>query len=246
MKQFSFGSLLMSAAMGCLFISCGSGKSKTEATTDSTATESNVAATNAVVNTIVTTPENNVLVVHKVANYSKWKMAYDAGDSLRLASGIHNYVVGRGTEDSNMVLVAVKIDDIAKAKAFVKNPALKQAMQKGGVMGKPDFQFMTSTWQDTVNVGTVPRVLITFTVKDWDVFQKKYLDGKQHRDENGLAARVAGHDADDNKKVFLVTALMDVEKAKAFWNSDALKKIREEAGVTSESKRFTFTIVQRY
>ena len=42
--------------------------------------------------------------------------------------------------DSNMVMVALKADDMAKAKAFAKDPSLKKAMQKGGVTGAPyDF-----------------------------------------------------------------------------------------------------------
>ena len=39
--------------------------------------------------------------------------SYEAHDSMKLASGIHNYILGRGVEDSNTIMVAVKIDDIA-------------------------------------------------------------------------------------------------------------------------------------
>ena len=101
------------------------------------------------VNTIVTTPQNMMVVTHKVADFAKWKTSYDEHDSLRLANGIHSYVIGRGMQDSNMVLVAVKVDDMAKAKAFAKDPSLKKAMQKGGVTGAPTISFITTIWQDT-------------------------------------------------------------------------------------------------
>ena len=49
-----------------------------------------------------------MIVTHKVADYEKFKVAYDEHDSLRRANGISSYVIGRGVEDANMVLVAVK------------------------------------------------------------------------------------------------------------------------------------------
>ena len=40
-----------------------------------------------------------------------------------------------------------------RAKAFAKDPSLKKAMQKGGVTGTPQFNFVTATWQDTAVIG---------------------------------------------------------------------------------------------
>ena len=86
----------------------------------------------------------------------------------------------------------------------------------------------------------------TFSVKDWDAWQKNFQDGKQERLDNGITDRVIGHDADDNKKVSLVTAVIDTAKAFAYYKSDALKKRREAGGVIGEPKRFLFRVVQRY
>jgi len=82
--------------------------------------------------------------------------------------------------------------------------------------------------------------------KDWDAWQKSFEDGKQERIDNGLTVRVVGHDPDDNKKVSLVTAVMDTAKASAYWKSDMLKKRRAAGGVIGEPKRFVFTIARRY
>ena len=187
-----------------------------------------------------------MIVTHKVADFAKWKMSYDEHDSCALANGIHSYVIGRGVQDSNMVLVAVKADDMAKAKAFAKDPSLKKAMQKGGVTGTPSISFVTATFQDTAVISSTIRSRTTFTVKDWDAWQKSFEEGKQERIDNGITVRVFGHDPDDNKKVTLVTAVMDTAKAFAYWKSDALKKRREAGGVIGEPKRFVFRVVQRY
>ncbi|MCY7291055.1 MAG: hypothetical protein LH615_02625, partial [Ferruginibacter sp.] len=196
--------------------------------------------------TIVNTPQSILMVKHKVTNFIKWKASYDAHDSLRLAAGMHNYVIGRSVADSNLVMVAVKADDMAKAKAFAADPKLKEAMQKGGVAGKPTFSFFTATFQDTVSINSPLRSLTTISVKDWDAWQKAFNEGRQERIDNGITDRVYGHEADNNNKVMLVTALIDTAKAFAYWKSDMLKKRRAASGTIGEPDRFVFNIVQRY
>ncbi|MDP4251564.1 MAG: hypothetical protein Q8918_15780 [Bacteroidota bacterium] len=246
MNHIRFAGLLSSAILAFFLTSCGgSGNEKTTAN-DSTTADTTSKTPPPPPSTIITQPQNMVVVTQKVRDYAKWKIVYDADDSARLASGAHNYVIGRGTQDSNLVLVALKIDDTAKAKAFVKNPHLKMAMKKGGVVGAPMISFITETWQDTATLDSKIRSRTTFSVKDWDVFLKAFEDGKQERTDNGITDRVIGHDLNDNKKVVLVTAVTDTAKASAYYKSDALKKRREGAGVMGTPDRFLFRIVQRY
>ena len=247
MKRLRFPGLLFCAASLCFLTSCGGNESKEQTSTDSTTAESNTNAAVPEVNTIITTPENMMVVTHKVADYEKFQASYDAYDSLRLANGLHSYVIGRGVEDPNMVMVVVKADDIEKAKAFSKNASLKSAMQKAGVTGAPTIVFNTSTWQDTAVLAPgIIRSRTTFMVKDWDAWVKNFMDAKQERMDNGITDRVIGHDVDDNKKVSLVTAVLDTTKAFAYYKSDALKKRREAGGVIGEPKRFLFRVVKRY
>jgi hypothetical protein len=187
-----------------------------------------------------------MIVKHRVGNYAKWKTSYDAHDSMRLANGLHSYVIGRSPSDSNMILVVVKADDPAKAKAFAKDPSLKQAMQKGGVTGTPVMSLVNMVWQDTSTLVGPVRSMTTFTVKDWAAWEKAFQEGAQERIDNGLAVRTYGHDADNDKKVTLVTAIVDSAKAAAYWKSDMLKQRRAAGGVIGEPNRFLFRIAQRY
>lgn len=241
-RLIPFTGLILFTAMTFLFASCGSGDKKTTETTTGDTTTTN----DAKINTIVTTPQLMGMIKHKVKDYAAWKAAYDSHDSARLANGLHSYVIGRGMDDSMMVLIAMKADDLEKAKAFAKDPGLKDVMQKAGVVGAPEISFVNVVWQDTVNVGSIPRVMTSFTVKDFDIAKKGFEEGRQERMDNGVTDRQYGHDADDNHKVSMVTALNDVDKAKAYWGSDAVKKRIEAGGLTTQPQRFIFNIVQRY
>jgi len=244
MKQSRLASMLLYAAIAFFFTSCSGGGEK--ANSDSTKVDSTKTAVTTKVNTIITTPQNMMVAKHKVSDFAKWKASYDQHDSMRLVNGIHSYVIGRGAQDSNMVFVAVKVDDMAKAKAFAKDPSLKKAMQQGGVTGMPSFAFVTMTFQDTAAISSDLRSRTTFTVKDWDSWQKAFKEGEQERKENGITVRAFGHDADDEKKVVLVTAVMDTTKAYAYYKSDMLKKRRAASGVVGEPERFLYRVVQRY
>ena len=233
--------LLLCMAMPLLFISCNNEGEKTESTTGGT-----TAVAPEKVSTIVTTPQLMMMVRHKVKDYAAFKTVYDNHDSVRRANGLYSYVLGRGMDDSMMVMIALRADNLEKAKAFSKDAVLKTAMQKAGVVGAPEMSFINVVWQDTVNVGAIPRVIASFTIKDWANWKKSFEESKQERIDNGIVDRQYGHDADDNLKISLVTALTDETKARAYWSSDVLKKRRETAGLTTEPNRFVFNIVQRY
>ena len=244
MRQSGFSGLLF-YSMVFFLVSCSGSGSEKKASTDSTAVDTTAAVVAPKVTTI-TTPQNMLVVTHKVANYAKWKVAFDAHDSIKLAYGLHNYVIGRGLKDSNMVMVAVKVDDTARAKAFAKDPSLKKAMQKGGVMGTPTFTLITMVFQDTATISSDLRSRTTYAVKDWAAWQKAFEEGNQERLENGITVRAYGHNSDNDKKIVLVTALTDTAKAFAYYKSDMLKKRRAAGGVIGEPERFLYRVVQRY
>jgi len=248
MKQSNFFSILVFVTLSFILLSCGGGaKDNTEeATADTTEAASKTEPAAAAVNTIINTPQNMVMILHKVANFQKWHAAYEADDSARLANGLHNYVIGRGLRDTNMVLVVMKADDVEKAKARGKSADLKKVMQKAGVTSTPEFLYTTTTWQDTANIGDGIRSRTIMNVKDYTAWEKNFQTGKQERLDNGITDRAYGYDVSDKTKVSLVTAVTDTTKAFAYYNSDALKKRREAGGVTGEPKRFLFRIAKRY
>ena len=241
MKQLK---LLSTLGIACafLFSSCGGD----EKTTDKTTATDTTATTTKAESTVDTTSQTLLIVWHKVADFSKCKVSFEESDSFKLANGIHNYILGRSVDDSNMILVATKADDIAKAKAFVKNPGLKEAMQKSGVVGPPTIMVNTVVYQDNAQNMSDLRSMTNFTVKDWAAWRASFESHRQTRIDNGLTDRAYGYDVDDTHKVTLVVAINDTAKANAFWKSDLLKKQRAEGGVIGEPKRHVYRVVQKY
>lgn len=229
------------------FTACNNSQQKTnESTGDTTAASTTTTTSTMPASSIITTPQNMLVVMHKVASFSKWKPLYDGHDTARTAAGLHSYVIGRGIQDSNTIMVVMKVDDTARAKAFGKDPGLKKVMQKGGVIGAPTMALVTLVYQDTSDISTTLRASSMLTVKDWDTWLKNFKDGEQERKDNGLVVRAYGHDASDNHKVRIVSALVDSAKAMSYYKSDAIKKRMVDGGVVGQPTRFFYHIAQRY
>ena len=246
MKQLTLPGKLLCAAAALLLLACNYSEqaSTTETNMD---TITNTTTTEAApVNTVTTKPENIFTVVHTVADYDKWLAGFESADSMKLAHGLHNYVVGRSLDNPNLLLVATKADDVAKAKAFSQSADLKKGMKEHGVTGTPKMATMTTVYQDTGMVNTDLRARTMITVKDFDTWKTAFESHRQERLDAGLIDRVYGYDPDDKNKVTIVVAVTDTAKANAFWNSDKLKQNMEASGVTGKPDRFLFRIAKRY
>jgi hypothetical protein len=244
MKRFKFFSAITLVAGSFFFSSCNSGGKNTNEVTvskDSTATE------NTINETVAPAKPGNVLIIrHKVANFEKWKTAYEAHDSTRLVYGLHNYIIARGLKDSNTVMVVLKMDDTAKAKQFTALPNLMAAMKKGGVIGAPSFLYIDMQTLDTSSNAAPTRVLITHKVKDWDAWKKSFDSHKQVRLDAGMTDRAIGFSVGDNHKVTVAFVINDMKKAEAFMTSKDLKDKMAEAGVVGPPDIFFYNVVQKY
>lgn len=190
-------------------------------------------------------PANVMLVWHKVANYEKWLAGYESHDSMRLARGLHNYIIGREVDNPNMILVATRMDDITKAKAFASSADLKTTMQKVGVVGAPSITFLHVQMNDT-SVNATTRVMIMHKVKDFDAWKKEFDAHKQARMDAGLMDRAVGYSFDDKNSVVVVCGVTDMKKAKDFMNSKDLKDKMTAAGVAGPPTIRFYTVAKKY
>jgi hypothetical protein len=85
---------------------------------------------------------NYVLIRHKVRDFSQWKRGYDAHLPKRNEAGLTEKHLLRGASDPNEVIILFEAKDLKRAEDFAGSADLKEAMQKGGVVDKPDIYFL--------------------------------------------------------------------------------------------------------
>jgi heme-degrading monooxygenase HmoA len=90
----------------------------------------------------------HVIIRHKVADYPKWKEAFDSHLNRRMAAGESGFRVFQSVEDPREVTILLDWESLESARRFMVSEDLKSAMQKAGVVGAPDITFV----QDAMNV----------------------------------------------------------------------------------------------
>ncbi len=245
MKQPKFLSSL--AIIMLVLFSCSSGgsDSTTTTSTDSAMKDSSTTMTQAPPATPAS-PAITMLIKQKVANFAKWFPGYEAHDSARAASGLHNFVVGRGIKDSNMVLVALHVDDTTKAKQFAMSPGLMEAMKKAGVIGKPTFFYTINKFHDSTTDASTERAIINFKVKDYDTWKNVFDSDKQDRINAGMTDRAISQFTNDPRMVSLVMVITDMKKTEDFMHSKELKHRMDSAGVVGAPDVFFYHVVKQY
>ena len=85
---------------------------------------------------------NYVMARSRVQDYAKWKVAYDAHKSSRTAAGVSEKHLFQDVDDSDVVTLIFEVEDLKRAEGFFTSDDLREAMQKSGVVGKPDVHFL--------------------------------------------------------------------------------------------------------
>ena len=83
----------------------------------------------------------SMFIKQRVADYAKWKAVFDEHESMRRAGGVTAHSVQRQPDDPNVVIVALRVSDLNKAKKFAGSDDLKSAMARAGVQGPPEIWF---------------------------------------------------------------------------------------------------------
>jgi hypothetical protein len=85
-----------------------------------------------------------LVVRHKVADYASWLPVYDGTEPLRAKYGCTAKRVLRLPDDANDLLVTHDFPSVEQASGFASDPALREAMQHGGVEGHPRVEIFAS------------------------------------------------------------------------------------------------------
>jgi quinol monooxygenase YgiN len=79
----------------------------------------------------------DIIVQHRVRDYEAWKPAFDEHEPTRVKHGCLGHTVYRSADDPNEVTVITSWRSRDGAEDFMRDPSLKEAMEKGGVISEP-------------------------------------------------------------------------------------------------------------
>ena len=78
-----------------------------------------------------------LIVRHTVRDYAAWKPVFDEDENRRTQYGLRNHIIYHTAEDPNDLTIEFQIESRERAEELLRDPALAEAMERSGVIGKP-------------------------------------------------------------------------------------------------------------
>ena len=86
-----------------------------------------------------------IMVQHTVRDFDAWKRVFDDHESVRRRHGSTGHQLYQGADDPNAVTVVNHFPSREQAESFATDPSLKEAMERGGVVGEPRVTWVEET-----------------------------------------------------------------------------------------------------
>jgi quinol monooxygenase YgiN len=84
----------------------------------------------------------HVLVRHKVADFNRWKEAFDTHVIARKRAGEVSFHVFHNLDDAHDIFLLLDWASADEARTFMNSSDLRDRMQQAGVQGAPEIQYL--------------------------------------------------------------------------------------------------------
>lgn len=92
----------------------------------------------------------NLMIRHRVNDFSVWKKEFDLFAKTRKSSGEKSFQIFRPEEDAENLHIMFQWDNAANARKFLDSPVLRDTMQKAGVIEDPEIKFFGESYSGTL------------------------------------------------------------------------------------------------
>jgi len=82
------------------------------------------------------------IVRHRVNDFETWKSVFDDVEPWRREQGMTSWALYTAATDTNDVTAVLDFETLGQAQAHFQDAELKAAMQKAGVVSKPEITFL--------------------------------------------------------------------------------------------------------
>lgn len=83
-----------------------------------------------------------LIVQHTVLDYDAWKPVFDEHEVVRAKYGCQGHTIYRDADDPNNVTLVMTYESRERADEFMRDPSLREAMERGGVVSEPRFTWV--------------------------------------------------------------------------------------------------------
>ena len=173
------------------------------------------------------------VISHPVKDYAAWRVIYDGAESVRAKAGVTGAEVFHDPTNPNQMVLIHRFKTVAAAKAFLADPDLKTAMDKGGVTAAPSSIIAVGKpGHAAAELGPVLAV-VSHPVKDYAAWRVAYNEAAPIRQKAGVTGAEVFRDPNTPNNLVIIHRFKTVAAAHAFLADPDLKAAMDKGGVTA-------------
>lgn len=178
---------------------------------------------------------------HGVADYGKWKTAFDADSDGLKDGGATAHWVYQDLEDPNVVMVVVGSKDVAKVAEMMASPEMTRAMGAAGARLPAEVSVsgpIKHSKPPAPGTELAGHLFVTHEVEDFDRWLEAFARRDGVRSEASIVSHGVINSSDDPNQVAIHYGYTDEAKVKALMASPETKTAMTDAGVKGKAGVF--------
>ena len=173
-------------------------------------------------------------VSHEIKDYASFKPGFDEHRPVRLEAGLKDIFMKKDASKENAITAFFEVQNLAKTKAFMSSPELKEAMTKSGVSSEPVIVYYNCASEyEAVNTSAM-LTTVSHQVKDYAAWKSVYDSSAEMRKKGGTNDFLVLRSGSNENVVTVLGTASSEEKFNAFISNPELKGAMEAAGVISK------------
>jgi quinol monooxygenase YgiN len=173
-----------------------------------------------------------LVVHHWVRDFATWKPVFDEHEDVRRGHGELEHRIYQDIHNPNRVVIHNDFPSEEAARAFMDDPSLPEAMERGGVEGEPGIGLTQRAEQKRYSEGSAAVTLVVHhRVHDYDVWKPVFDDHEAVRRGHGELEHRIFQTLGDPEGVVIHNDFPSEEAARAFMDDPSLPEAMERGGV---------------
>jgi quinol monooxygenase YgiN len=173
-----------------------------------------------------------LVVHHWVRDFATWKPVFDGHEEVRRGHGELEHRIYQDIHNPNRVVIHNDFPSEEAARAFMDDPSLPDAMERGGVEGEPGIGLTQRAEQKRYSEGSAAVTLVVHhRVHDYDVWKPVFDEHEGVRRGHGELEHRIFQTLGDPEGVVIHNDFPSEAAARAFMDDPSLPEAMERGGV---------------
>jgi quinol monooxygenase YgiN len=177
-------------------------------------------------------PMYGAILLQRVSDFESWRTAFEESRAQRQEAGFVAQGLMRGVEDPQLAAVWLAVTDVARAKQYFADKAIKARLKAAGALGRAEVGVSSNVIAKMEPGRTgLHAAILRLRADDVAAFKTSFVAAESEREAAGIVGYSLGQDVDDEHLLYLYLQSESPEQLRSYIQAKETKQSWQEAGV---------------